>query len=487
MMADFGFVGSSYTAPSIYQDDQECINFYPEVDPIKPQGSRGVIALYPTPGLVTKYTLLSAEVRGMRTLSGGNYLIVVSGNKVYSINKSDVVTVIGTLSSNTGYVSITDNQTTNNGLTAYIVDGSSRYTWIASTNTFSTIASSDGPWQGASVCGVMDNYIIYNEPNTQNFACTNLGVTTSSARYGTKDGSPDNLVSIIIDHRQIFLLGENTSEVWVDVGNTINGLTTFPFGRVSGTSMQHGVAAAFSVARFAEQFMFVSQDTRGQAIIGAVNGYSFQRLSTHAVEQTLIGINLSDAIAYTYQIEGHEFYVVTFPSIDLTWVYDLVTQMWHKWLSWESDSFHRHRSNCAAFFNGMNLVGDYQNGIVYQLQNNVYTDNGNTIKRVRRAPHLVADLQRQYFSELQIQFQPGVGLNDGQGSDPQVMLKWSSDGGSTWSNEHWTSIGKIGHYKNRAIWRRLGWARDRIYEVMITDPVKAVIVSANLKGEGADN
>ena len=167
----------------------------------------------------------------------------------------------------------------------------------------------------------------------------------------------------------------------------------------------------------------------------------------------------------------------------------------------------------------MNLVGDYENGIVYQLNNDVYTDNGNTIRRIRRAPHIVADLQREYFSELQIQFQPGVGLantpgyeaqdlmtengsflwtEDGEflttsgylatpGYDPQAMLKWSNDGGSTWSNEHWTSIGKIGRYQNRAIWRRLGWSRDRIYEVMVTDPVKAVIVSANLKGEGADN
>ena len=132
----------------------------------------------------------------------------------------------------------------------------------------------------------------------------------------------------------------------------------------------------------------------------------------------------------------------------------------------------------------------------------------------------VFDFQRQYFEELQIQFQPGVGLNaypayDGEqkitteaglylttesgeyltttaypaaiGYDPQAMLRWSNDGGSTWSNEHWVSIGKIGRYQNRAIWRRLGMARDRIYEVSMTDPVKAVIISANLKGSGADN
>ena len=516
-MADFGFVGPSYEAPSIYQEAQECINFYPEIDPLKQAGQRGVVALYPTPGLVKKYQLIQEEVRGMRALSGGNWLIVVAGANVYSIDTSDVITVVGTLTTSNGYVSITDNQTTNNGLTAYIVDGPNRYTWEAKGSIFSQLPTSDGPWVGGTICGTVDNYIFYNQPNTQNWAVTNLGVTTSPAQYGSKDGSPDNLVSMIVDHRQVYLLGEVTSEVWIDTGSQIAGLTTFPFSRISGTSMQHGVAAAFSVARFAESFMFVSRDTRGQAIIGGINGYTFQRLSTHAVEQTLIGVNLSNAIAYTYQIEGHEFYVVTFPDANLTWVYDLASQMWHKWLSVDNyNNYYRHRSNCAAFFNGMNLVGDYENGKVYQLDNTVYTDDGNKIRRLRRAPHLVTDLQRQYFSELQIQFQPGVGLNDNSsnlingylaiagigiageavagsnpqqdpGVTPQAMLRWSNDGGSTWSNEHWTSIGKMGKYANRAIWRRLGWSRDRIYEVVVSDPIKAVIVSANLKGEGAEN
>jgi len=164
----------------------------------------------------------------------------------------------------------------------------------------------------------------------------------------------------------------------------------------------------------------------------------------------------------------------------------------------------------------MILVGDYANGIIYQLDPQNYTDNGNEIRRVRRCPHIVSDFQRQYFSELQLQFQPGVGLEGNVtgstsptngvagvgvaglaragvanlatvGANPQAMLRWSNDGGSTWSNEHWTSIGQQGKYKNRAIWRRLGWARDRVYEVVVTDAVKCVIVSANLKGEGADN
>ena len=487
-MADFGFVGQSYEAPSIYQDAQECINFFPEIDLNKPQGSRGIVALYPTPGLTQILQLDNNEVRGMRTLSGGAYLIIVVGPYVYSVNNAYVATKVGTLTTLSGRVSITDNIMSNTGLNAYIVDGVNRYYWVASTNTFATLPSSDGPWQGADVCEVVDNYIIYNQPNTQLWAATDLGlVMSSNAYYGAKDGSPDPLVSLIVDRRQVSLLGEFTTEVWTDVGNVITGIISFPFQRIPGTSSQHGIAARFSVARFGEQFCFVSQDNRGQAIIGVMEGYSFKRLSTHAVEQTLMNQKISDAVAYTYQLEGHEFYVVTFPSINLTWVYDITTQAWHKWLSWDGSQYNRHRSNCGAFFNNVYLVGDYQNGKIYQLDNAVYTDNGDTIRRLRRAPHIVTDLQRQYFAELQIQFQPGVGLEVGQGQDPQAMLRWSNDGGSTYSNEHWVSIGRVGKYRNRAIWRRLGTARDRIFEVVITDPVKAVIVSANLKAEEGEN
>jgi hypothetical protein len=491
-MADFGFVGTSYTAPSIYQDDQECINFFAEIDPTKQPGERGIVALYPTPGLTLRTQLAQFQVRGLHTMSGGQILIAVAGNIVYQVNLSMVATQIGTLTTTLGQVSISDNITTANGLIAYIVDGPNRYTWIASTNTFATLPSTDGPWQGATVVDVIDNYNIYNEPNSQNWACTDLGSRLSTqALYGTSDGSSDLLVTLIADRRQVYLMGETTTEVWTDVGNVIAGITTFPFQRVPGTFSQTGCGAKYSVARFADSFVIVAKDTRGNSTIEMMSGYAWQKISTHAVEQSLLNQVVSDAVAYTYQIEGHEMYVVTFPSIGngLTWVYDLSTKSWHKWLYWDSANaiYKRHRSNCGAYFNNMYIVGDYENGKLYSLENEVYTDDGATIRRLRRAKHLTTDLQRQYFEEFQIQFQPGVGLNVGQGQDPQAMLRWSNDGGSTFSNEHWVTIGKIGQYLNRAIWRRLGWSRDRIFEVVISDPIKAVIVSANLKASAGDN
>jgi hypothetical protein len=315
---------------------------------------------------------------------------------------------------------------------------------------------------------------------------------STQALYGSANGFPDNITGLIVDRRQVYVLKDVTTEVWTDIGNVIAGITTFPFARVPGTTVQGGCGATFSVARFGSSFALVCKDTRGDSTIEAMVNYDYKKFSTHAVEQSITNYVTSDAIAFTYQIEGHEMYVVTFPSVGeygLTWVYDGSTQQWHKWLSWDSDLsvYKRHRSNCGCFFNNEYIVGDYENGKIYKILNDVYTEDGATIRRMRRAPHLTTDLERQYFESFQIQFQPGVGLNTGQGQDPQAMLRWSNDGGSTWSNEHWVTIGKIGQYANRALWRRLGWARDRIFEVVITDPVKAVIVSAELKASVGEN
>jgi hypothetical protein len=623
-MPDFGFVGAAYEAPSITQDAQECINFYPEIDPTKAQGERGIVALYPTPGLETVAIFPNQEeVRGIRTLSGGAQVVAVCGDFVYALEDDLTPVMIGQMNTATGQVGIVDN-----GVNVYIVDDSYRYTWFISSpssaiftgsissttltvtsvqsgviavgqaifgqgmaqNTVITalgtgtggvgtytvsdsqsvtstvinsvaspaivtgsisgttltvsavtsgtlkigqtiegtgvtdgtiitafgsgsggagtytvsasqtvssttiyalnwtiLPSTDGAFEGGGTVDISDNYFVYNKPNSQLWAASDLlSPITDSLSFASKDGSPDDLVAIIVDRREVYLLGEMSSEAWLDVGSV-----PFPFQRIQGSSTQQGIAAAYSCARVGNSFAYVSKNNRGESTIVQMNGYIPQRISTHAVETTLVGQNVSDAIAWTYQLEGHETYVVTFPSIGengLTWAYDITTGLWHKWLYTNNQNqYERHRGNCCAFFNQQVLLGDYENGKLYRLSLSQYTDDGQLIRRLRRCPHITTDLQRQYFAELQIQFQPGVGLPTGQGQDPQAMLRWSDDGGFTWSNENWVTIGKQGQYFTRAMWRRLGFARDRIFEVVVTDPIKAVIVSANLKAEAGDN
>lgn len=475
-MADFGFVGPAYGAPSPYQDCQELINWYLEKDPYKKDGERGQYTMYPTPGLVLKCLPQFGEVRGMRAVQGGTILLAIVANKLYSITSAFVATVVGTLSTLTGPIVLTDN-----GQAAYFCDSINRYSFTYAGSVFAI--QTDGGFLGGGRSDVLDGFMVYNQPGTQNWGATSLNSVSSPAlSVGKKDGAPDNLVSIIVNNREVFLLGDSTGEVWVDVGTF-----PFPFARVPGTSMQHGVAAVNTVSPLGNSFAFVSQDKRGQGIIVVMNGYQPQEISNHAVTNSIANQYIGDAVAFTYQLEGHEFYVVTFPSVNITWVYDAASGAWHKWLKWSNGAYSRHPANCQALFQGLVLVGDYQNGSIYALDNNTYTDNGATIRRLRRCPHITSDLNQQFFERLQIQFQPGVGLTTGLGKDPQAMLQWSNDGGQTYRQEHWRSIGKIGNYMNRAIWRKLGTARDRVFQVVVTDPIKAVIVSSNLEVSDGDS
>jgi len=262
-------------------------------------------------------------------------------------------------------------------------------------------------------------------------------------------------------------------------------------------------------------------DARGQGIVYRANGYTGQRISTHAVEWQIQQYgNLTDALAYTYQQDGHSFYVLIFPSANTTWVYDVATGAWHERAGWNNGSFTRHRSNCQMAFNNKIIVGDYQNGNIYAFDLDTYADNGQIQKWLRswRAlPTGQNNLKRTAHHAMQIDIESGVGLNGypttesvyfitetgnnylvtesgeyfieeqdlpgTQGADPQVMLRWSDDGGHTWSNYHTTSVGKIGQYYYRVWFRRLGMTmklRDRVYELSMTDPVKTAIMGAEL-------
>lgn len=483
-MPDFRFVGASYVAASLTQDDQELINWYPETDPTEASqslmgpGDRTVTALYPTPGLQLMAQLATiGPVRAFLPLPGGATLLAVCGTALYSITLSYVATQVGSLLSSTGPVSMTDN-----GVSAYICDGANRYYYTWGTGTFAIV--SDGAFTGANTVDVIDGYMVYNNPNSNQWGCTNVNsIVSGGLNFTATFVAPGNVVGLICDHRNVFILGERASEVWNDVGSN-----PFPFAIVPGTSMQHGCAARGSIARLGESFAFLAQDDRGQAVVVQMNGYSPIRISTHAVEQAISKYAIiSDAIAYTYQQSGHEFYVLTFPTADTTWCFDLATQLWHKRASRDSyNVYHRHPGNCCAVFGGKVVVGDYQNGRIYAYSQSVYTEATGTsgaavaLPCLRRTRHLTSDLKRQFFEDLQIQFQPAVGLSSGQGSDPQAILRWSDDGGFTWSNDHIGYLGKMGAYKNRAIWRQLGTARDMIFEVVMTDPVYRVVASANL-------
>ena len=536
-------LGQAYVARSINAADNRLVNLFPEAIP---DGGKEAGFLNRAPGLQFLQTVGTGPIRALWAhQTNGSDFYVVSGVEVFKLTSTSATPVkIGTVSG-TGPVSIADN-----GAVIFFACNGPSYTYYEPTGAFDQITDENFP--GAVTVAYIDNLFVFNEPNSQRIWSVD-SVDPASATYiyplvfnsldfSSADGSPDGVVALAVDHREMWVFGTDSVEVWYDAG-----LANFPLTRIQGAFNEIGCVAAFSIAKLDNALFWLGTDARGQGIVYRNNGYSGVRVSTHAIEYAIAQYgNLADAVAYTYQQEGHAFYVLTFPSAGKTWVYDVSVQAWHERAGFENGLFTRHRSNCQCNFGGTIIVGDFENGNIYAFDLDVYADNGQVqrwLRSWRALPTGQNNLKRTAHHSLQLDAETGVGLNgidpstqmknllaEGypflatelneditsesnidllatttvgltddlltesgedilvsvittQGANPQVMLRWSDDGGHTWSNEHWRSMGAIGQYGYRTIWRRLGMTdklRDRVYEVSGTDPVKIAIMGAEL-------
>lgn len=469
------FVGAAYRSRSPVLAADQCINLYPEKD--ESGTGKNIAMLVGTPGTRLLVALGgSGAVRGVWSPTVGN-MIAVRGSNVYRVSSSWVATLIGTIGSTAGPVSISDN-----GIVAVIVDGTNGYALTLATSAFAQITDPD--FLGADLVDYMDDLFIFNRPNTQQFYISGFGSTTFDALdFASAEGSPDNIVSFIVDHRQLLIFGSESGEIFENTGNA-----DFPIQRAGNVFIEQGCAAKFGVTKIDNTVFWIGGNKKGTGIIWRLDGARPARISTHAIEFAIQGYStISDCIAYSYQQEGHSFVVFSFPTAGSTWVFDASTSLWHEraYLNPATGTLGRHRSNCHCFFGGEHIVGDWENGNLYALDLDYYSDNGAAMPAIRAAAHISdGEYKRIRFDALEIYFEAGIGLQTGQGSDPQAMLDWSNDGGRTWSNQHWKNIGAVGQYKARARWKRLGQARDRVYRVTISDPVKRIIVGASSEAVG---
>jgi hypothetical protein len=534
-------LGQSYVARSVNAADARMVNLFPEVV-IEGQETG---FLQRAPGLKFLQTIGIGPIRALWAhQTNGSDFYVVSGQEFYKLTGTTATpTLLGTISG-TGPVSIADN-----GIQIFLACNPDGYIYNEVTNVFAKITDPDFP--GAVTVCYLDGYFVYNQPDSQKIWISQLldGTSVDPLDFASAEGSPDGVVALISDHRELWVFGTDSIEVWYD-----SGATDFPFTRIQGAFNEIGCVAPFSVAKLDNGLFWLGTDARGQGIVYRANGYTGVRVSTHAIEWQIQQYgNISDAVAYTYQQDGHAFYVLSFPTGDATWVYDVSTQAWHERAGFTNGEFTRHRSNNQCNFGGTIIVGDYQNGNIYELDLDTYSDNNDVQKWLRSWRALMPgqnNLKRTTQHSLQLNAETGVGLNlypayeseditteDGKeivaefvqgylvtqagleltteandefetlstinypepypnnyvlatigypaapGYNPQAMLRWSDDGGHTWSNEHWASMGRIGQYGFRTFFRRLGMTqklRDRVYEISGTDPVKIAIIGAEL-------
>jgi len=527
--------GIGNKARSVTASAQDRLNLYVEVNE---DVEKHVLTMYPTPGLVAFRDFGAFPSRGMYQKGDFNYL--VNRDKLYKIANDGSTTSLGTLLTNAGRVDMSDNgvqlivvdgpngyiylfsptaqtissitrvtttatlttaqphrlmtgmQVTVSGATPAQYNGTFTIT-VTGANTFTyvmgsdpgasaapvgsyTVASAfaritDADFPGADTVTFLNQRFIVSKPDSGEFYWSSLidGSSWDALDFATAEASPDDLVRVFAEAGQLYLFGDTTTEMWGD-----SGAADQAFVKIGGGPVEWGLAARWSLVKYMDSMAFLRKNRLGQVQVCVMAGSVAQPISNPQIEVEFTSYgDVSNATALAYMVNGHAFYQINFPTVGKTWMYDAQSKAWSVLESFGG----MHRASMSAQLLGSIYAADFENGKLYTIEPDVLTDDGQPMVREFTARHQsIGDFSR--VAELWLEMQPGVGNQSGLGTDPQIMLRVSRDGGNTYGNELWTSIGRVGEYRARAVWRRLGQARDWVMRFRITDPVVSVFVAA---------
>jgi hypothetical protein len=395
-----------------------------------------------------------------------------------------------------GFVAIDSNPATiswngDGGGELLITSGGNAYLLTLATNVLTTISALTGKaTQGA----MLDGYFMVLDGSTGTLYASELldGTTwNTSTMLAQRSSQPDPWIAVVVFNQYIWLFGSQTSEVWFDAGSS-----PFPFGKHPSGAIQYGTESPWSVKVCGASLMWLSNGRDGNGQIMRASGFTPENVASYPVQFSISQYGTrSDAYADSYMEAGHTFYLLGFPTENkATWVYDLEMQMWHERGTWDTHTdtadYTIWRPRCHAFAFGEHRWLDISGGQVYRSALDIFvseSEGSEGVRRLRRAPAIFAENERIQFPAFELDVQPGIGLENGdltggQGVDPQVMMRFSDDGGRTWSNERMRSAGKIGEYQTRVRWERLGTARRRVFEISVSDPVPWRVLDAYLPG-----
>ncbi len=448
----------AYQDRSLPVNAQKLINFFIEA---QPQDSKSSVIVNNTPGSTLFVTVGTGPIYGMRVMNG--VLYVVSGIQLYSITTVGVTRLLGSILGNVrcSMERNDDQLCIVNGVNGYVYSVSSGLTKITDA-TFD-----DSSLSIPNKVVYLEQRFIFNRPGNIQFFCSQPDVTFIGTNFSFAYTDPSSIVSMIADHGEVWLFGKKGTEVWAYNRNEAD----FPFSRIDGSFVERGCAAVHTPQKIDNSFYWLGDDLS----IYRADGYKPTRISTHAIEVKIKSYaNIADAYANTFTEQGHYFYEITFPDL-ATWRYDTSTGLWHEGQDGLSGQYH---ASAYEYFNNGNVTGDYRNGNIYTLDMQVYTDNGSTIYRTASTPHIHSGRIRATMDRFEVDIASGEGLTVGQGADPQMMMKYSDDGGRTWSAERWANMGKIGEYTRKVVFRNLGMFYQRMFEITLSDSIKPVIIDS---------
>lgn len=475
-----GFCGPSNPSQSVLADGERTVNWlYERVEaPSAPTGD----ALYPTPGFQPYLTVTDVGTRGGISVGGRAFVVIGAG--VYEVFADQTAIRRGTVAQDSNPATVSSNGTTGGHL--FLTSGGHGYCYVLATNTLTQVLTDD-----ATMGGMINSRFLAFDGRTGIVRMSGLndGLTWDPTLVFARSQAPDPWQAMIVRPPEIWLIGEQTGEVWYD-----SGAFPQPFAPISGALFPYGTPAPFSVVDAGDVITWVHKGRGGQGRIVAARGYSPSVISNYAVDTAIAGYartsptSLANAEAFTYEDQGHTFAVFAFPDGPGTWAVDVQTGSWDERGAWNptSGSYDVWAPRVHLYAFNKHLIGTRTTSTVSEMDVTFGSEpDGGVIRRLRIPPPLWASSrQRLVVSRLQLLAEPGLGLATGQGSDPMVMMRSSRDG-KRWSSERMASAGKLGDYRRRIVWMRCG-SSDGLWvpEITCTDPIPWRLSGADLEGTG---
>lgn len=462
-MGQVNFATQSYTDTSLPVGSERLVNLYAERCP---PDAKTQVAVKGSPGVLSFGSAGSGPIRGFDLMGGIVYL--VSGTSLYSLSSTGTATFLGSVISGSGPVSMD-----NNGTQLTIVNGAHGYVYSVA-GGFTVI--NDADFKTAKTVRFIDQRFVFDWAGTNKFTASDTldGTSYDALAFASAESRPDNVVAVEVHGETLLVFGDKTIEPHQNVG-----AANFPFERIPGAVIARGLGAVYAITQEDNTVFFLGEDL----IFYKMPAGSLTRISTHALEHEWARYAVtSDAVCYSYTFAGHKFIGLTFPTQSRTFQFDIASGLWHERQSWDlnGNPMGLWRFFCVIEAYGKTLVGDAFSGAIGYLSDTTYTELGNTMQGLGVAPSIHGDMKRVFHAKFQLDIEGGVGIASGQGSDPQIMLDWSDDGGHTYTDQQeWTSMGAAGKYNTRLRWTRLGWSYDRRYRITISDPVPRTILAAH--------
>ena len=433
---------SSYQLEST-ASSQRLVNCYAEKTP---EGAKGPLILRRAPG-IEPFAAPGGIGRGLCAMSGVLYSI--SGTTLYRIDQDATVTGLGTVSG-TAPVSMAASATQLYIDSGFVYDGSLN-------------ALTDPDYIADGKAAFLDSYIVTVRPDTGQFASSDLADFTSwdALYFATAEGSPDNLLTLEVDHRQVVLIGENSTELWEDVGGT-----DFPFIRSPNGFIEIGGVGKLASTKQDQSVHWLANDRT----LRRLNGNTATRTSQHGFERAVRDYaSVTDCQMYSYNLDGHLCVVIRFPDV-ATWIYDCTTQEIH-----ERQSYGREDWDVSGFAEcyGKVFVQRASDGAIGVLTKGIYQEFGNDLVSSWTYQNVYGQGQRLTIDHLELGVETGVGLTGEL--PPSISLEVSYDGGRTYKSLPTKSLGALGDYRSRVIWDRLGSGYNMVIRMSMSDPVPLTI------------